>query len=109
MNLERFVEDFVWKMEKPKTQTEDKKSFWKNFPEISKEAFAITKQVALYLLLGIALGAGIHGYIPEGFFEKYLESAGIFGVPLAVPLYANASGVIPIIQALIAKGVSVRL
>lgn len=109
MKLEKFVEDFVWKMEKPKTHTAEKTSFWKHFPELSKEAFAITKKVSLYLLLGIALGAAIHGYVPAGFFEKSLESAGIFGVPLAVllavPLYANASGVIPIIQALIAKGV----
>ena len=60
-------------------------------------------------MIGVGVGAFIHGYVPEGFFEKYLESAGLWGVPLAtilaVPMYANASGVIPIIQALVAKGV----
>jgi len=53
----------------------------------------------------------IHGFVPANFFETYLQTAGIFGVPLAVilavPLYSNASGVIPIIQALVIKGVPI--
>lgn len=89
------------KKEKPKTK--------QIIFNISKEAFGIVKKVMLYIIIGVAVGAIIHGYIPTNFFESYLQKAGVFGVPLAVilaiPLYSNASGVIPIIQALVAKGV----
>jgi uncharacterized membrane protein YraQ (UPF0718 family) len=78
---------------------------------ISKDAFKIVKKVMPYVIIGVAIGAVIHGYVPANFFESYLQKAGIFGVPLAVvlavPLYSNASGVIPIIQALVAKGVPI--
>jgi len=111
LKMEKYVEDFVWKVHSQKqNQAEAKKeSFFKIFPQISKEAFDIIKKIALYIIIGVSVGAFIHGYIPEGFFEEYLESAGFWGVPLAtvlaVPMYANASGVIPIIQSLVAKGV----
>ncbi len=111
LRMEKYVEDFVWKVHSQKqdqTGTK-KKSFVKIFPQISREAFRIIKKIALYIVIGVGVGAFIHGYIPEGFFEKHLESAGYWGVPvatiLAVPMYANASGVIPIIQSLVAKGV----
>ncbi len=113
LKMEKYVEDFVWKVHSQKQhKSKDKReAFWQVFPSLSCEAFGIIKKVALYLLVGIGLGALIHGYIPEGFFEKYLESAGFWGVPLAtilaVPMYANASGVIPIIQSLVAKGVPI--
>jgi len=78
--------------------------------KISSEAFSITRKVAPYIIIGVGIGAIIHGYVPADFFEIYLQKAGIIAVPiaviLAVPLYSNASGVIPIIQALVAKGVS---
>ena len=111
LNLEKYVEDFVWKVHAQKqNQAETKKeSPIKVFPKISKEAFGIINKIAIYILIGVGVGAFIHGYVPEGFFEKYLENAGLFSVPLAtilaVPMYANASGVIPIIQSLVAKGV----
>lgn len=57
----------------------------------------------------MGLGALIHGYVPVGFFEKYLRNFTWWSVPLAtvlaIPLYSNAAGVIPVIQALVAKGV----
>ncbi len=78
---------------------------------ISSEAWGIVKKVVLYIIAGVAVGAVIHGFVPENFFESYLQTAGILAVPLAVilavPLYSNASGVIPVIQALIAKGVGI--
>ena len=110
------------KMEKYVINFEEKKTACccckKNSPttkqkikNISAEAFNIIKKIILYVLLGVAVGALIHGYVPQGFFEIYLQKAGIWGVPLAVilavPLYSNASGVIPIIQSLIAKGVPI--
>lgn len=113
LHMEKYVEDFIWNapLEKNNASHLPHPSFWKIFAEISKEALEIIKKIAPYVLIGVGVGAFIHGYIPDGFFEKYLENAGVLGVPLAtllaVPLYANASGVIPIIQSLVAKGVPI--
>lgn len=111
LKMEKYVEEFVWKIKSDKIKKAEKQkmSFKKEMLLVSSEAFAITRKVALYVLLGVALGALIHGYVPEEFFEKYFDGAGIFGVPIAVilgvPVYANASGVIPIIQSLVEKGI----
>ncbi|MFA5792504.1 MAG: permease [Candidatus Gracilibacteria bacterium] len=110
LKMEKYVEDFVWKTHvQNKAGQGDRKTFKQVLPELSREAFSITRQMAFYILLGLFVGSLIHGYVPDGFFEKYLEEAGFFGVPLAtvlaVPMYANASGVIPIIESLVAKGV----
>jgi len=88
----------------------NKPRFSRVLAKISAQAFSIVRKVSLYIIIGVAIGAFIHGYVPEGFFETYLQKAGFIAVPLAVilalPLYSNASGVIPIIQALVAKGVA---
>lgn len=111
LKLEKYVEDFVWKIKTNPMQHEEKRNLTRKqiLFIITKEAFDITKKVALYILIGIAVGAGIHGFVPQGFFEEYLQNAGWWSVPLAtilaVPMYSNATGVIPIIQALVAKGV----
>jgi uncharacterized membrane protein YraQ (UPF0718 family) len=69
----------------------------------------IVSGIALYVLAGLAIGAGIHGFVPTGFFEEYLSSGNPLAVPMsvvvAVPMYANASGIIPVVQALVAKGI----
>lgn len=84
-------------------------SFWSRVPSVSKEAWTITKSVTPYVLIGIGIGAAIHGFIPTGFFETYISKENIFAVPISVilgiPLYANATGVIPVLQALVAKGI----
>lgn len=111
LKLEKYVEDFVWNIKANPLQKTEKKNLSAKqiFLMISKQAFGITKKVAVYLLIGIAIGALIHGFVPQGFFEKYLQNAGWWSVPLAtilaVPLYSNATGVIPILQALVEKGV----
>jgi hypothetical protein len=62
----------------------------------------------LYVIIGIAVGAGIHGYVPEQAMADIMGREAWWSVPaavlLGVPLYANAAGVMPVIQALIAKG-----
>jgi len=62
----------------------------------------------LYVLLGIAVGAGIHGYVPENFMAAIMGKDAWWSVPLAVllgvPMYSNAAGIIPIVQALLGKG-----
>ena len=112
LHLEKYVEDFVWKVKSQKQKIENQKTpFNKMLKIISREALDITKKITPYVLAGVGLGAFIHGYVPQGFFEKYLQKAGWFGVPLAVilavPLYSNASGVIPIVQSLVSKGVPI--
>lgn len=71
----------------------------------------ILKSVIVYVIAGIAIGAVMHGYIPEGFFTEYIGSGSWYTVPIAVilgiPMYANAAGVIPVIQVFIAKGIPI--
>ena len=63
----------------------------------------------VYVIIGIGIGAAMHGFVPEGFFETYLSTDNLYGVPLAVilaiPMYANAAGIVPVIQVFVAKGV----
>ncbi len=110
LRLEKYVEDFVWKVHSQKQDVKYKKvPFSKVLKIISQESLIITKKIIFYVLAGVGLGALIHGFVPQGFFTKYLQKAGWLGVPLAVilavPLYSNASGVLPIIESLVAKGV----
>ena len=71
----------------------------------------VLSKVWLFVLIGIAVGSLIHGYVPQEFFVKYMSTDNLFSVPLAVivgvPLYADATGIIPIAQALIDKGAAV--
>lgn len=68
----------------------------------------IVGRVWPYILAGIAIGAAIHGWVPENFMASFMGKAAWWSVPLAVligvPMYSNAAGVIPIVQALLAKG-----
>ena len=68
----------------------------------------IVGRVWIYVLLGIAVGAGIHGYVPENFMASLMGRDAWWAVPLAVllgvPMYSNAAGIIPVVQALLGKG-----
>ncbi|MGC2110700.1 MAG: permease, partial [Candidatus Korobacteraceae bacterium] len=68
----------------------------------------IVGKVWPYVLAGIAVGAGIHGYVPENFMASIMGKGVWWSVPLAVligiPMYSNAAGIIPIVQALLGKG-----
>lgn len=70
----------------------------------------ILKRVWLYIIIAIGIGGFIHGYVPENFLTHYAGKGNFFAVPLAVltgiPLYSNAAGVIPIVYALMEKGMS---
>ena len=76
-----------------------------------KDGWDITKQVFPYVFIGVAVGALIHGFVPASFVEQYLALKEWWSVPLAVlfgtPFYANSIGVIPIMEALVGKGVPV--
>lgn len=82
---------------------------YQRLPIIWAEVVTILKGIIPYVLVGIAIGGLMHGYIPEGFFEKYMDKDNLFAVPiatiLAVPMYSNASGILPVVQVLVAKGI----
>ena len=89
--------------------TQEKQSLKNRLPIIWNEALTIIKGVLPYVLVGIAIGGLMHGYIPEDFFEQYMSKDNLFAVPistiLAVPMYSNASGILPVIQVLVNKGI----
>jgi hypothetical protein len=84
-------------------------SFKDRIPSIWKETKTILMGILPYVLVGIAIGGLMHGYIPEGFFEQYMGKDNWFAVPaatiLAVPMYSNASGILPVAQVLVSKGI----
>lgn len=88
---------------------EDKLTLKQRLPSIIKEAFKIVKGVSLYIIAGIAIGGAMHGFLPTGFFEHYINKGQWYAVPLSVimgiPMYSNAAGVIPVVQVLVAKGI----
>ena len=87
----------------------DSLSLWQRLPAIGTDVRRILLGVLPYVLVGIGVGAIMHGYIPEGFFAEYMGKDNPFAVPmatlLAVPMYANASGILPVVQVLVSKGI----
>lgn len=110
-HLSPWVQGILYKAEKEGDLKEEKKAFLQRLPEIFKEALGIIKSVFWYIIIGIGLGALMHGFIPTGFFEQYISVDNPFAVPLAVilgvPMYSNAAGVIPIIQVFVQKGIPI--
>lgn len=90
---------------------EEVQTLLQRLPGIVIGAWDILKSVALYVVVGIAIGAIMHGYIPENFIQQYLSGGSWWAIPLAVilavPMYANAAGIVPVIQVLVAKGVPI--
>ncbi|MEZ4957551.1 MAG: permease [Saprospiraceae bacterium] len=88
---------------------EENTPFKKRLPIIWEEVIKILKGVIPFVLIGIGIGGLMHGYIPEDFFEKYMSKDNWFAVPvavvLAVPMYTNASGILPVVQVLVSKGI----
>ena len=89
---------------------QDEQNFKERLPVIWSEVLKILKGIIPYVIVGIGIGALMHGYIPAGFFEEYLSKDNLFAVPLAtiiaVPMYSSASGILPVVQVLVSKGVS---
>ena len=90
---------------------EEQQTFKQRLPIIWNEVVTILKGVIPYVIVGIAIGGLMHGYIPQGFFEQYLSKENLFAVPLAtilaVPMYSNASGILPVVQVLVSKGIPI--
>ena len=110
LHMEVHLEDWVRDMQGSQTAPSVSESMpWVERMEAGLEHVRqIVGKVWLYVLLGIALGAGIHGYVPEAFLASFMGKNVWWAVPaavlLGVPMYSNAAGIIPVVQALLAKG-----
>jgi len=107
---ENLVEAFVFQ-NSLNTNVALPRMFWRERFAYAKDyTLDILKKVWPYVLIGIGVGAFIHGYVPTDFLAKFAGSDKWYGVPLAVligiPLYSNAAGVIPLVSALTEKGVA---
>jgi len=108
LHMERFVEDWVHGVGVGQA-AEDSSMTWEDRILYGTSAVKeIVGRVWPYVLAGIAVGAGIHGYVPQGFMASFMGKGAWWSVPVAVllgiPMYSNAAGIIPIVQALMEKG-----
>ena len=109
LNMEAYLEDWVRNMPKVTAMADSSGlSLAERVQGGMTAVHEIVGKVWPYILAGIAVGAGIHGYVPEDFMASFMGKEAWWSVPLAiiigVPMYTNAAGVIPIVQALLAKG-----
>lgn len=110
LKLEHWVEDYVYKIKsgqavENKMTTKDRLSYsWDYVKDI-------VGKVWIYIVIGVGLGALMHGYVPNDFLVRYAGPQNPFAVPIAVligiPLYSNAAGTIPIVSVLVAKGMAI--
>jgi uncharacterized membrane protein YraQ (UPF0718 family) len=111
LKMERYVEDFVWKIQHTAEMIEEKLTWADRIERAWESVKQIVGKVWLYVVIGIAVGAGIHGYVPEDALASLLGKQAWWSVPAAVligiPLYSNAAGIVPIVGTLIEKGASV--
>lgn len=106
-NLEHLVEGYVYEI-----QSDDVEIYEPTFKERCKEAYEFTKEllrkISIYIVIAIAIGGFIHGYVPDEFLVKYAGRDNLFAVPmvvaLGVPLYNSAAGMVPVVYALMEKG-----
>jgi uncharacterized membrane protein YraQ (UPF0718 family) len=109
LKMEAYLEDWVRDMPRTSAQFEDAGA---TLADRIQAGFTSVREIVgkvwPYILVGIAIGAGIHGYVPQDFMASFMGKDAWWSVPLAViigvPMYTNAAGVIPIVQALLAKG-----
>ena len=109
LKMEAWLEDWVREMPRTAVRFEDAGT---TLADRIQGGFAAVREIVgkvwPYILAGIGLGALIHGYVPEDFMASFMGNDAWWSVPLAViigvPMYTNAAGVIPIVQALLAKG-----
>lgn len=111
LGLEKYVAEWVYTVKANHQQNAETKLLFYDRIKGGYEAVKeIVGKIWIYIVIGIAVGAGAHGYVPEDFLGMLLGKGNWYGVPLAiligVPMYSNAAGIIPIVSVLIEKGVS---
>ncbi len=112
LKLEKWVEPFVFQVNVPRDGAEEAKlSIKRRFDHAWGETKDILKRVWLYVLIGVGVGAGIHGFVPQEWFIEHAGADNLLAVPMAVlvaiPLYSNVTGVVPVAEVLISKGLPV--
>jgi len=113
VHAERWVEDYVWKIQVGDTRPPARPGgLVARHRYALGEVRAIVGRIGRWVLIGVALGAVFHGFVPQAWVAAHLgEGSGLVSVPaavlLGVPLYSNATGVIPVVEALLGKGVPI--
>jgi uncharacterized membrane protein YraQ (UPF0718 family) len=109
LKMEKYVQDYVWQMEIGSME-EERITFRDRLVYARDYTKELLKKLWPYVVVGIGIGAFIHGYVPVDFVMKYAgpdnSFAVIAAVLIGVPLYSNAAGIIPIVQALVGKGMA---
>jgi len=111
LKLEHWVEEWVYTTKLGETDDEEEKMTLQQRISMGYDAVKeIVGKVWLYVALGILVGAGAHGYVPEEFMASLMGKSAWYSVPLSVligiPLYSNAAGIVPIVAVLLEKGAS---
>ena len=110
LKMEKYVQDYVWEIKVGAAEIQEQ-AFREKLEYGREYTIGLLKKIWPYVIVGIGLGAFIHGYAPADFLLKYAGRDNPFAVPLAVligvPLYSNAAGIIPIVQALMEKGMAI--
>lgn len=111
LKLEHWVQDWVYQTQLGNSNEEEEKQPFADRLKYGYEAVReIVGKVWIYVAIGIAVGAGAHGYVPEDYMAALMGKSAWYSVPLSVligiPLYSNAAGIIPIVSVLIEKGAS---
>lgn len=111
MKLERYVEGMVYEAaarKKPTTMLEEQLTWTDRFERAAENTRDIVRKVWLFVVIGIGIGAFIHGFVPEDALTEIMGADAWWSVPVAVlvgiPMYSNAVGIIPIISAMLSKG-----
>jgi uncharacterized membrane protein YraQ (UPF0718 family) len=110
LKMEKYVQDYVWEMQVGNAEIV-KQTFREKLVYARQYTLDLLKKIWPYVVVGVGLGAFIHGYVPADFLAKWAGRDNPFAVPVAValgvPLYSNAAGVIPIVHALMEKGMAI--
>ena len=109
---ERWVEDYVWKIQMGQVAQPEKDTSLKGRHQYAvSEVKEIVGRIWKWVLIGVGVGALFHGFVPESWVAEHLASGNWYDVPtavvLGVPLYSNATGIIPVAEAMLTKGVAI--
>jgi uncharacterized protein len=110
LKMEKYVQDYVWEMQVGNAEIVQQ-TFRQKLDYAREYTLGLLKKIWPYVVVGVGLGAFIHGYVPADFLARWAGRDNPFAVPVAValgvPLYSNAAGVIPIVHALMEKGMAI--
>jgi uncharacterized membrane protein YraQ (UPF0718 family) len=110
LKMERYVQDYVWEMQVGNSEI-TVMNLRQKLDYAREYTLDLLKKIWPYVVIGVGLGAFIHGYVPQDFLVRWAGRDNPFAVPVAValgvPLYSNAAGVIPIVHALMEKGMAI--